>query len=78
MNLELTENLHEEMDSFKIGKFIVIGIDTHTEEKASIATIHYLVILELWAMRMRESSLPLLTMTHLHEVGLILLITRCD
>lgn len=46
----LTENLHEEMDSFEIGKFIIVGIDAHTEEKASIATVHYLVVLELWAM----------------------------
>lgn len=37
------------MDSFEIGKFIVVGIDAHTEEKASIATVHYLVVLELWA-----------------------------
>lgn len=74
----LTENLHEEMDSFEIGKFIVVGIDTHTEEKASIATVHYLVVLELWAMWMRGSLLSFLTTTDLYEVGLVLLITRRD
>lgn len=43
----LTKNLHKKMDSFQIGKFIVVGVDAHTEEKASITTVHYLVVLEL-------------------------------
>lgn len=38
------------MDSFEIGEFIIVGIDAHTEEKASIAAIYYLVVLELSAM----------------------------
>lgn len=74
-NSRLTENLHEEVDSFEIGKFIVVSIDAHAEEKASIATVHYLVVLELRAMKMRETSSSFLA-TDLYEVGLILLIPR--
>jgi hypothetical protein len=38
------------MNSFEISEFIVVGINAHTEEKASIATIHDFVVLELSAM----------------------------
>lgn len=42
-----TENLDEEMNSFEISKFIVIGIHADTEEQAGVSPVDDLVVPEL-------------------------------
>ena len=36
------------MDSFKVGEFVVIRVDTDAEEQASVATVYNLVVAELY------------------------------
>ena len=70
------------MDSFKVGEFVVIRVDTDAEKEASIATVNNLVIPELsnntHTRSTFESELRRHRCTHLDEVRLILLVPRRD
>ena len=47
---EFVEYFDKVVDCFEIGQVVVIEVNTDTEIKASIATIHYLKITELYDM----------------------------
>ena len=42
-----TEDLDEQMDSFEIGKFVIIGVYTDAEEQAGISPVDNFVVPEL-------------------------------
>jgi len=42
-----TENLHEQMDSFEISKFVVVSVYTDAEKQAGISPVDNFVVPEL-------------------------------
>lgn len=72
-----TEDLDEQMNSFQIRQFIVIGIYAQAEEKACISSIHDLVVPELDRgphSTQGPNDGTASQETHLDEVGLVFLI----
>ena len=73
-----TENLDEEMNSLKIGKFVIVSVYADTEKQAGVSPVDNFVVpklvsrsasIRVW-MRPRTS--------YLDKVGLILLVSGGD
>lgn len=81
---ELIEDLDEEMDGFEIGEFVVVGVDTDTEEQAGVAPVDDLGGRQVLAhQRLAESRVGGRTGrgwrgAEFDKVGLVFLVAWCD
>lgn len=81
---ELIEDLDKEMDGFEIGEFVVVGVDTDTEEQAGVAAVDDLGGGQVLAhQRLAESRVGGRTGrgwrgAEFDKVGLVFLVAWCD
>ena len=72
-----TENLDEEMNSLKIGKFVIVGVYADTEKQAGVSPVDNFVVSEL-VSRSASMCMWMRPRTYLDKVGLILLVSGGD